>query len=756
MKVTRQRLSKAVLTVGIATLSLANHAYAENITPNYWIPEFEGEGVTPHWVRNAQAKVLWGFVDRNGRFVIQPSFDEAQTFCGNSAEVRKGSKKFRIDPSGTELPVGQESDYHYKDECSENEIVFSKDICDEAGAKLISAGDRDVVVHEFHEGLAVFCMPMRMIKQFYPSYFHSWDVMVPISKQEEELARKRGYFGYVNEAGRIVVPPQFYRAGPFKDGLAQVETVGDSGNLRGGFIDSQGKFIGGRTFSEVFPFSDGLARVNDSFKNGPCGFINRDGKLIAEGLREASNFSQGVAPVKTDEHWALIDTKGQILKRFDFDEIERFEEGLAVVSKDGRKGFIDTHGDVVIPPRFFDAQRFSHGLSAVAVSMDESKKLILATARHDWKIGYIDVAGRNVIAPKYLGARHFSGGLVPVLDGLKWGYIDKAGRVAISAYFDDARSFSEGLAGVRIGAKWGFIDKAGAFKIAPQFIWNSLESNKSRLALLKFSEGMALAQKLGTWQYIDTQGKVWPVGSVDNYIKKENDFHEGRALVFDKWPKCGYADKYGKITATGFAGNSGSYSEGLANVGVEKQVVGHPRLFFGFIDKTGKFAIAPTYSLSRGFKEGLAAVAHGSYKNGRYFEGKWGFIDKKGEHVVREMYDDAGDFSEGLAPVKSGSKWGYIDKTGKTVVRPVYDFAGNFKYGLGRVKVGSRYGFISKTGSVAIPVSFWLAGDFSDGLAMVVYPQNKSATVSTANSVPFSVGKFEDLEKVIDDLPPSN
>ena len=84
---------------------------------------------------------------------------------------------------------------------------------------------------------------------------------------------------------------------------------------------------------------------------------------------------------------------------------------------------------------------------------------------------------------------------------------------------------------------------------------------------------------------------------------------------------------------------------------------------YGYINKTGKVIIAPTYEYADAFSEGLAMVKT---------DAKRGYIDATGKLVIPAIYDmnPDGGFSDGWAVVKQGSKFSYIDKTGKAVLDP--------------------------------------------------------------------------------------
>jgi hypothetical protein len=80
---------------------------------------------------------------------------------------------------------------------------------------------------------------------------------------------------------------------------------------------------------------------------------------------------------------------------------------------------------------------------------------------------------------------------------------------------------------------------------------------------------------------------------------------------------------------------------------------------WGYIDKTGEWAITPRYLEVRFFSEGFAGV--------RVNAKTWGYIDKQGALVIPDKYDAIDQFQEGWAMVQVGKKAGYIDTKGQLV-----------------------------------------------------------------------------------------
>jgi len=179
---------------------------------------------------------------------------------------------------------------------------------------------------------------------------------------------------------------------------------------------------------------------------------------------------------------------------------------------------------------------------------------------------------------------------------------------------------------------------------------------------------------------------------------------------------------------------------------------------YGFIDRTGNYAIPPEYENAKNFSEGLAAVKK---------DGKWGFIDEKGEMVIAPQFSNVTNFKYGMAgAMNSRRNWALIDKSGKWLTKAKYDevimhpgdpfyeenrliilkfkyddedyyqyvneerkiFPGMGYYGAEKFREGLapvlskenwKWGYMDPTGKIVIPPKFNTAGRFYEGLAKV-------------------------------------
>ena len=276
--------------------------------------------------------------------------------------------------------------------------------------------------------------------------------------------------GYIDETGRIVIPPRFVLSSQFSEGLAWVRTetfvgfINQLGNVAfelrdsfsmgfkdglaavathtgWGFIDKTGRFISTKRYVQVESFSDGLAAVAEGrWQEAKYGFMNKTGE-VAIPLRfdprpgqlesmSLSRFTEGLAPVMFGKLYGYIDNKGNTVIPPIFHEAGPFSEGLAsVTTADGQKRYIDKSGLFVIKLTSGRGGVFNDGLATLAVEIDGRTKM-----------GYIDRTGKTIIEPKFDVAYDFFDGVAKVYFSEKvtsasgpvpWtgnGYIDKRGR----------------------------------------------------------------------------------------------------------------------------------------------------------------------------------------------------------------------------------------------------------------------------------------------------------------------------------------
>ena len=304
----------------------------------------------------------------------------------------------------------------------------------------------------------------------------------------KRVANTNGRWGFIDENGKYVIEANFVMVKPFSEGLAAVVFKESENAYRTvGYIDQSGRIVippqfSGEGLSER-GFSEGLAAV-EVYNDGKhkWGYIDKSGKVVIEPqFALAGPFSQGRAMVgvfgpswSIDYKWGVIDTAGRWIAKPQYKTAGDFSEGLAPVLMNDKIGFVDLGGQIVIGPQFdphggggcmlngmLGANRFSEGLAAVQLRREVWGK--------EW--GYIDHHGNWVIQPAFACAAPFSEGLALIgvredEGAWRYGYIDKTGAMVIKPQFSKAYSFVGKLALVTIGVteEQAFVKALGSGK----------------------------------------------------------------------------------------------------------------------------------------------------------------------------------------------------------------------------------------------------------------------------------------------------
>lgn len=238
-------------------------------------------------------------------------------------------------------------------------------------------------------------------------------------------------WGYVNQKGSKVVSNKYKSAGYFVNGLAPiVDLNGDAY-----YIDSKGnkKFVV-QNVDNVVDLGEIVNNVYSVYNNDNWSFYNRNYELLFGGYSDVSIFGNGVAAVKDNDEWSLIDTQGNAVTDEKYISVAMDE--MKVVLKNGRmfvnegSGYkmIDETGKVYGDQIYQDVRLFNNSTYAAVMI--------------DGKWGFVNNMGEVVISPKYEEARSFSCDHAAVkIDG-KWGFINMKGEIVIAPQFDDAKDFN--------------------------------------------------------------------------------------------------------------------------------------------------------------------------------------------------------------------------------------------------------------------------------------------------------------------------
>lgn len=262
-------------------------------------------------------------------------------------------------------------------------------------------------------------------------------------------------YGYIDESGNLLTGIEYDHAEDFSEGLAAVMVNGLYG-----FIDTTGQFVIEPQYKWACSFSDGLAKVKRAEKE--CAeFITPDGKTVFETSYNCGDFHDGLASVGLMDRWGFytygyMDKTGQVVispitgcwtKDL---PLKAFSEGFGImyIEKEDEsvvKVYVNTKGEILGGYEFEEAFTFSEGL---------------AYAERDGICGYIDKTGEYVITG--VSPSSFYGGLASCRKDGKEGFIDKTGKFVIEPIYDNCYyGFWDGYTVVSQGEELICINKSG-------------------------------------------------------------------------------------------------------------------------------------------------------------------------------------------------------------------------------------------------------------------------------------------------------
>jgi hypothetical protein len=264
-----------------------------------------------------------GVIDANGYFIVKPKYDTIQPFSEGRAVVIDQDGFKLIDESGKEIT---NKAYSFIGDFKDGRAVIAE--ADEHGQNLygyLNRMGKEVLspqyeaATEFHEGhavvkeknggIALIGLTGKIIQRYpYPAAGEYGEGLLAFQKEEK--------YGYIDEQGKMIIPPQFAYAGRFENGRAIVQVTHENKNYFG-LIDKKGHYIIKPNFNSL--------------------------KNLGEGLYSVGKSSDPEKPYMF-QRFAVADRDGRFLTGFLYDGISDFNNALASAYNEYTVFFIDKSG----------------------------------------------------------------------------------------------------------------------------------------------------------------------------------------------------------------------------------------------------------------------------------------------------------------------------------------------------------------------------------------------------------------------------
>lgn len=443
---------------------------------------------------------LYGFINKEGEFIIPPTYETAQSFIndmaivksngkygaininneeiipfiydnisfnfGNYLSVQKDNKYGLIDPKGNTIiePKYLAPIYLYsfinKDE-KEESVAF---VTDESGKEGLINLTTGFTLEPAYYNLTPYTYMNESIITFTDNSKHGFinleteKVVEPLSQQTimfengTTLIYVNGKYGCMDINGDILFQPLYDHITSFNEGLAFAMI-----DNKYGCINLKGEMVLEPIYDTPTSFSSGIAKV--SLEGKQC-FIDKTGKVLdinPEDYYELVNteyFNNISCEIKIasyqsnngDKKVVVLDNEDKILFKTNYDYIYPFNSKFYTVSLKGKEGCINDKGIEVVPPNY-----------DMVFPLDND--LFLVSKLN--KCGVLDSMGNEVIPLDYIEILATNKDIFFIKTSTRWGtYNIKTKKVALDLY-DEVMNMWEFPFAVRKGEEWFYIDENG-------------------------------------------------------------------------------------------------------------------------------------------------------------------------------------------------------------------------------------------------------------------------------------------------------
>jgi len=198
---------------------------------------------------------------------------------------------------------------------------------------------------------------------------------------------KNNKFGLINSNGKYITEPIYDLI------IGDINSIYWSVYLNNleGVIDCDGNVIIPVVNKSIELFSHLDDKLFPVMKDDRYGYLDAKNRLIIPYQYEsASTFIKGIAIVKEEGTWKLIDKKNKLITQLDYEPLKSkrnfLSEGLIIYKIDKKYGFLNLKGKVIIEAIYDEVVSFNEGLAKVKLNN---------------KYGYINTKGQIIIPIEY-------------------------------------------------------------------------------------------------------------------------------------------------------------------------------------------------------------------------------------------------------------------------------------------------------------------------------------------------------------------
>ena len=359
----------------------------------------------------------WGYVNKNGKYVIKAKYDKAYNF--------------------TENGIARIAQF------DEDELAYNYGYINKKGDAIVKAKYKDA--RDFSEcGLAA-------------------------------VMNEDGEWGAIDKNGEVVINLKYAGIQIYDSGVIIVRSSKDKMFL----VDKKGEEISEK-YDSISWYEDAeIGVVYDDDECGIINAKGKEVMELTDDFDSLGGFNEdGIGRYREDDYYGIINAKGKIITKADYEYLSSFNEnGLAIFGEDDEYGILNARGkEVVKAGEYADFERINDGWflaideegEVITVLNEKCKEVFSYEEDGDWYMandfadnglapimddddlyGFINRKGKVVIDCKYESASSFSScGLARVReeDDEEFRFINAKGNVVGGSYLYATSYFDDGYA----------------------------------------------------------------------------------------------------------------------------------------------------------------------------------------------------------------------------------------------------------------------------------------------------------------------
>lgn len=240
--------------------------------------------------------------------------------------------------------------------------------------------------------------------------------------------------------------------------------------------------FGNLEFDAVFDVYEGEELMVSGYKDGRIRYYDKNGyirKTPKGNYSYLSLYRDGYALMACEEGFGYIDENEEIVGEM-YEEATVFSNGIAGVKKDGKWMLVDKEFNAISEEKYDE------------LKLDGCRNCVFAGrvfARKGDCYVMLDTKGEK-IASGYTEVKPFleEGGYAAVYDGKKWMALDVDGNAYEVLECDEMNASGKGLMAYRVGEAWGYTSVDDGVYVEPQFVAASRINEKGIAAVWSNNE----------------------------------------------------------------------------------------------------------------------------------------------------------------------------------------------------------------------------------------------------------------------------